>query len=104
MHVIAGKGYVFDQFRLRRIDLSTNQVTTIAGSGTNTSGCVDNSDPLRTAVTGSAQLTDDGTYLYWIDACAGRWNSGQVRRMMLSTGACPRSSPCRGIPSTGSVV
>lgn len=87
MHVIAGQGYVFDNFRLRRIDLTSKTVTTIAGSGTNTSGCVDSTDPARTTLTGSADITDDGTYLYWIDLCNGRVNTSRIRRMDLDTGA-----------------
>jgi hypothetical protein len=99
MHVIGSKGYLFDGFRLRTIDLGTNVVDTIAGSGNQYSGCTDSTDPAQTGLTGSAHLTDDGTFLYWIDTCA---NAGLVRRMALDSGAISTVVPLPGYYWQGS--
>lgn len=88
MHVINGYGYLLDSSYIRRVNLSSGAVTTVAGTGV--SGCADNSNPtIATVGSGSkGGITDDGNYLYFLSAdanCNNGW--AYVRRMSLTTGA-----------------
>jgi hypothetical protein len=51
MHVAGGFGYVFDSGWLRKLNLTTGAVSTVAGTGA--PGSVDNTDPMKATVAGS---------------------------------------------------
>ncbi len=85
MHVISTFGYMFDSGFLRRIDLSSGAVTTVAGTGT--TGYADNTNPALATVNGTGVMADDGTYLYFTNTCGGYGEYSCLRRMSLLTGA-----------------
>lgn len=86
MSIANGFGYLIDSGYVRKVDLTSGSVTTVAGNGTN--GCTDSATPslvaLGTAVNSS--LANDGSYLYWSDAACGY----VLRQMSLATGAVTR--------------
>jgi RHS repeat-associated protein len=82
IHVVGGFAYVADYSRLRKVNVSTGQVTTVAGSGT--LGCQDALTPTSANITPGA-LTDDGEFLYFLNNCG--YNDTYLRRMSLATGA-----------------
>lgn len=86
MSIANGFGYLIDSGYVRKVDLTSGSVTTVAGDGTN--GCTDSATPslvaLGTAVNSS--LANDGSYLYWSDAACGYI----LRQMSLTTGAVTR--------------
>jgi hypothetical protein len=86
MVVVAGYGYVGTSGSVRKVDLSSGQVTTLAGSATAT-GCVDSADPTLARFAAIRDMATDGTWLYVIDANACNGFQGSVRRVSLATGA-----------------
>lgn len=83
MSIAGGFGYLIDSGYVRKVDLSSGTVTTVAGNGTN--NCIDNTTPslaaLGTPINNS--LTNDGSYLYWVDPACGNI----LRQMSLTSGA-----------------
>jgi RHS repeat-associated protein len=84
-HLVNGFGYVFDDGYLRRVELSTGAVTTVAGTGTG--GYSDSADPSQARVGGSGPMADDGSYLYFAQGCGYYGEYSCVRQMSLTTGA-----------------
>lgn len=86
LSVAGGYGYTYDQGRIRKINLTTGAVATVAGSGV---GCADN--PVGVAAlngTPERGLVNDGRFLYWSDSsCGAGSGTGVLRRMSLATGA-----------------
>jgi hypothetical protein len=85
VHVVDGQAYVADQGMIRKVDLETGAVSTVAGmseaghcAGTTVGGIDARQVPLR-----ASEMTSDGTYLYWLDGCPG----SMVRRLAFSNGA-----------------
>jgi RHS repeat-associated protein len=91
--VVNGKAYLATQgsvgATIRVVDLSTHQVTTLAGSGTDARSCVDSqtASSVRFSFSGQGSITTDGTYLYTLNGCSGSPSYGEIRRTNLSTGA-----------------
>jgi RHS repeat-associated protein len=85
LHVVAGSGYLFDSGYLRRVDMSTGVVQTVAGTGT--TGYTDSVNPATATLNGPGPMTDDGTFLYFTNTCGGYAEYSCLRRMSLSTGA-----------------
>jgi RHS repeat-associated protein len=83
MSVVGGYGYVFDYGYLRRVDLGTGVVQTVAGNGT--IGCFDSGDPLNATVDGVGPMASDGEDLYFLNRCG--YGDTYLRRMSLTTGA-----------------
>lgn len=86
MSIVGGYGYVIDSRYIRKLDLSTGAVTTVAGNGT--ASCTDSNTPSSAALGDSTKstLTNDGTNLYWADTNCGTSSLGRLRYMSLSTG------------------
>lgn len=84
-HIVGGYGYIFDSGYLRKVDLSTGAVSTIAGTGT--PGCTDHTAGLTAQVQGTKPVTDDGTFLYFEDSCGASAGYSYIRRVSLATGA-----------------
>jgi hypothetical protein len=80
--VVDGFAYVADSTAIRQVNLSTGEVTTLAGTAQ--PECVDSSDPQAVRFTGLAGLTTDGTYLYSTSSCG---TEQVVRRTSIATGA-----------------
>jgi hypothetical protein len=55
--IIDGFAYVFENMLVRKVNVSTNQVTTAAGTGDY--GCVDATDPLQARVAGTGVVAHD---------------------------------------------
>ncbi len=74
--------YVYDNdnYRIRKIDIATADVTTFAGSGTQ--GSNDSTDPNLATFNGIFSLSTDGTSLYAADKL-----SSLVRKIEIATGA-----------------
>ncbi|MBT0774216.1 fibronectin type III domain-containing protein [Kineosporia sp. J2-2] len=93
LHVVDGYGYFFDAGRLRKVNMSTGAITTVWTRSANVL-CDDSQDPATASGSlAKGQMTDDGTFLYWVSDCYQRdtwWNPTifrtLVRRMDLSTG------------------
>ena len=85
MHVVAGYGYLFDSGYLRKVNLSTSAVSTVAGTGT--LGYGDSVNPATASLNGSGRMADDGTFLYFTNTCGGYSEYSCLRRMSLATGA-----------------
>ncbi len=81
MHIVGGFGYVTDNGRLRKINLSTGAVTTLIAKISNS--CADSTNPAPGIGT-TDELSDDGTYLYWLDTCSASRTS--LRQMELNSG------------------
>src|SRR6266498_631967 len=65
--VVGNYAYVSTAGAIRKVDLTSSQVTTLAGSATQ-SGCVENNDPTLVRFSlNIGQITSDGTYLYTAD-------------------------------------
>jgi sugar lactone lactonase YvrE len=78
-----GNLYVTDSlnYTIRKIDLSTRQVTTFAGGGgSNLSGAVDSTLPLNARFGVLNGITTDGTSLYVTDS------NNTIRRIVISSG------------------
>ncbi|HEX9411374.1 MAG TPA: RHS repeat-associated core domain-containing protein [Actinomycetota bacterium] len=71
--VVGNYAYVSTAGAIRKVDLTSSQVTTLAGSATQ-SGCVENNDPTLVRFSlNIGQITSDGTYLYTADpGCTNR--------------------------------
>ncbi|MDQ1292543.1 MAG: hypothetical protein QG608_423 [Actinomycetota bacterium] len=82
--VVGHYGYVADGGYLRRVDLDTGAVTTVAGTGV--SGATDNQNPLAASLSPRDHLASDGTFLYWSDSYYYGY-AVALRRMSLATGA-----------------
>ncbi|MFZ0158197.1 MAG: DUF6531 domain-containing protein [Kineosporiaceae bacterium] len=80
--MVGSEAYVADGMRLRKVDLGTRAVTTVAGNGT--AFCTDAADPLQAGMVPQG-MTNDGLYLYFLDTCGG-YNRQALRRMSLTTG------------------
>jgi RHS repeat-associated protein len=85
LHVVSADAYVSDSGSLRKVSLSTGAVTTVAGTGSIWSGCGDSTNPTSAGTPSIQSLTDDGSYLFWLDDCPG--STFAVRRMALATRA-----------------
>lgn len=85
VHVVGAYAYVLDNGYLRKYDLTNGAVTTVAGTGT--TSCADRTTPTSATLQGTRQLTDDGTFLYWVDDCVSGSGQTLIRRMSISTGA-----------------
>ena len=82
MLVYGGSGFVGDGGRVRRVDLATAQVTTIAGTGQG--GCSDNANPHQATLT-AAWMAADSSSLYFVNPCGS--GDSYLRRMSWGTGA-----------------
>jgi RHS repeat-associated protein len=80
--VYNGAAYVGDNGYIRRVDLATAQVSTIAGNGQG--GCADNANP-HLAGLQAGWMAADASYLYFVNGCGG--GNSYLRRMSWSTGA-----------------
>jgi YD repeat-containing protein len=81
--VVGGAAYVNTDSYIRKIDVTTAQVTTLAGNP-NLGGCTDGSSGTQSSFNSSATSLDtDGTYLFTATNCAG----GRVRKTAVATGA-----------------
>ncbi|HET9656715.1 MAG TPA: hypothetical protein VFP72_15285, partial [Kineosporiaceae bacterium] len=81
--VAGGYAYVYDNYVIRKIALSTGAVTTVAGADPRGS-CTDSNVPTSAKIPQASALINDGTYLYWLDNCG---SGAPVRRMSLATNA-----------------
>lgn len=85
MHVVGGVGYLFDSNLLRKVDLASGAVSTVAGIA-NTDGCTDSTDPAQATFGSGGPMADDGTFLYFLDSSHCGYSMA-LRRMSLSTQA-----------------
>src|SRR5207249_9560045 len=77
-----GFAYVFTSGAIRKVNLSTAQVTTLAGSATQT-GCVQSNDPTAVRFSNTPGAIDsDGTTIFVDDE-----GCNQTRRVTIATGA-----------------
>lgn len=81
---VGGFTYVGTTYGIRKVDTRSGEVTTLAGSKTET-GFVDSSNPSLVRFYGIGDLTTDGTYLYSLSY--GPYSVPTVRRTSLATGA-----------------
>jgi RHS repeat-associated protein len=83
--VVSGYGYTVDAGYLRRLDLGTGQVQTVAGSGS--LGCLDKELAAQARVDSGPMgaMASDGTFLYWVNRCG--YGDSYLRRLSLRTGA-----------------
>jgi len=77
--VVGGVAYVADRESVSTVDLSTGQVSILAGSASST-GCTDASTGSAARISGAKDMATDGYYGYLVDGCG-------LRRVSLSTGA-----------------
>jgi RHS repeat-associated protein len=82
--VVGGWAYVGTGYGIRKVDLRTGSVSTLAGSNTE-SGVVDSSDPSLVRFTTVSDLTSDGVYLYSLSQ--GWYGVPTIRRTSIATGA-----------------
>lgn len=82
--VVGGFTYVGTTYGIRKVDARSGDVTTLAGSKTET-GFVDSSNPNSVRFYAIGDLTTDGTYLYSLSL--GPYSIPTVRRTSLATGA-----------------
>ena len=85
MHVIGHYGYFFDALYLRRVDLDTGTITTVAGTSTYYAGNEDSTVPASVGLGGRSAMADDGSFLYFVNGC--NQTDACLRRMSLATGA-----------------
>lgn len=79
--IVGGYGYVGTTGAIRKVNLTTGEVTTFTGHATST-GCTISSDPTQTRFFSTSHLSTDGSNLYLAEpSCAG------IRRLSLASGA-----------------
>lgn len=85
--VSGGFAYVGTVGSVRKVNLSSGAVTTLAGNAT-APGCDDNSDPSAVRFNAIDDVATDGSYLYVLsEGCASFPNPPLIRKVALSTGA-----------------
>lgn len=89
--VAGGNLYQATSGRIRKVNLTTKQVTTLAGSAV--FGCLPSAEPGQARFGTFTSLDSDGTYLYGVDPSA----CGGVMRISLSTGAVSRVASINGL-------
>jgi YD repeat-containing protein len=84
--VVSGHLYVADGTSVREVDLSSGQVSTLAGQASASPGygCADSTDPSQVTMTGETALATDGAALYTL--CWSDYNE-YLRRTDIATGA-----------------
>lgn len=82
MHIVGDDAYVYGSGYLRKVNVLTGDVTTVAGTGT--TGCQDSATGTSATVNISS-MTDDGQFLYFLNACG--LGDVYLRRMSLATHA-----------------
>lgn len=82
--VVGDYAYVGTTASIRKVNLKTGVVTTLAGSPVTPTGCIDSPNPasVRFMSADDGQLTTDGTFLYLADRLCHK-----VRRISIATGA-----------------
>jgi RHS repeat-associated protein len=89
MTIVNGNGYTIDSGYVRKINLTTNVVTTVSGDGSGS--CLDSATPTSARIGqtwASQSAVSDGSFLYWADGTCGLGSgAGILRRMSLTTGA-----------------
>jgi len=97
--VTGGAAYIATVGAIRKVDLTTTAVTTLAGSATLTA-CTDSTDPTQVRFSSSmGDIVTDGTYLYVTDmGCL------ETRKVTIATGATSMltSGPVYGSVTLGS--
>ncbi|MDQ1683759.1 MAG: hypothetical protein QOC82_496 [Frankiaceae bacterium] len=78
--VAGGFGYVANQDRISRVDLSSGATTVLAGLA-GTTGCTDSAIGSSARINNPTDMATDGHYAYTIDSSCG------LRRISLATGA-----------------
>jgi RHS repeat-associated protein len=84
--VVGGFAYVGTTGSIRKVDLSSGAVTTLAGDASAT-GCTDSSTPSAVRFGSVVDVATDGTYLYVTQPdCAGGYTY-LIRKVTIATGA-----------------
>jgi RHS repeat-associated protein len=83
--VAGGYGYVSSEGAIRKVNLATGVVTTLAGNAT-TDGCVQSSDPTQVRFQTGSFMVTDGHFLYEAGTTAGCSTTAMLRTS-LATGA-----------------
>jgi RHS repeat-associated protein len=81
--VVGGYAYVGTSGAIRKADLSSGSVTTLAGSATQT-GCTDSTTPANVRFNQITDLATDGTNLYSAVYCSSSYS---VRKTVIATGS-----------------
>lgn len=81
--VVGGYGYVASNGAIRKVNLSTGVVSTLAG-GAFSQFCADSSQPAQVALAYGQAITTDGTFLYSLYSCNG---GPIILRTSIRTGA-----------------
>jgi len=77
-------GYVATDGSIRKMNLTTAVVTTLAGSATQMTSMTDSTDPTQVRFCTIGDITTDDYYLYTTNSCV-TW--GPIRRTSIATGA-----------------
>jgi RHS repeat-associated protein len=84
--VVSGYAYVGTNGSIRKVNVSSGAVTTLAGDQTAT-GCTDSSTPGSVRFGTIVDEATDGTYLYATQSDCGTGSTYLIRKVTISTGA-----------------
>ena len=102
MVVVGGYGYVSEMYAIRRVDLATGEVTTLAGGGPPAGGsdCGDGPGGSQSAFFDNAAMGSDGYYIFSLARCRYSSNDLSLRRTSIATGATSTVLPQAGYVRT----
>ncbi len=102
--VVGGYAYVGTEGSIRKVDVSSGVVTTLAGHATAT-GCTDSSTSSSVRFKNILDLATDGTYLYASQSDCGTGFTLVIRKVSISSGATTTlSSTPAGSGGNGGLV